>query len=452
MDSLPFGTERKVSLLLPNRRQGNTPYDGEIHDSTRMTQSETRVEMEHILNFITKTTCCLLIAFVGIALSMPCHAGSTEETESEMHEAKTAKVPGKTLDGLDHLLAVADPITNIAFDPALVENVIGFALSPKPESELYHMGDKYNASTAYHEFDMSTSVRRILRIAFNPRFPASVITPSSVRVAYFPKTGGQENNFPELWKRVNGGLDTPIVARAVEYNENTPDRHTGTYHAYELDRTLILWKHRSGIVLISLSRQRGKSGTGKKGKVLGPENEWNFFYTGVKGVNKTGLGWIKSYMYDSFSVIVYHQKKLGDNALRCAVFKGLRAGWAGMNMVGKRHIFDGLRRWEKDMRMVFESESLPPFEEMAELLSAIDRLSDDELKAAYGIYLAKLEERFGDVKVAGDTLSEFVREKTYISGIGREEMRMALVLEYVKTHLGRKPLIDIMAVLNAGRR
>jgi hypothetical protein len=47
--------------------------------------------------------------------------------------------------------------------------------------------------------------------------------------------------------------------------------------------------------------------------------------------------------------------------VRCAVFKWLRAGWSGINMVRSKHIYNGLKRFAKPLKEILEYPSLPPW-------------------------------------------------------------------------------------------
>ena len=125
----------------------------------------------------------------------------------------------------------------------------------------------------------------------------------------------------------------PVVVRGVETVEITPDINTGTYYKYDLDRTMILFKHQGRNVFVSLSRQKGQSEVGKKGVVVGDDEDWNYLYSGEKGINKTGLGWVDSYMYGSSSIILFYEPDPDNPMVKCAVFKWLRAGWKKINMV-----------------------------------------------------------------------------------------------------------------------
>ena len=97
---------------------------------------------------------------------------------------------------------------------------------------------------------------------------------------------------PGSWKLVPRAGE-PVIIRGLQRDGITPDLTTGVYYEYNLKRTLILLNHKGRQVLISISKQIDKSDIGKKGVILGNDDDWNYYYSGVPGSTKTGLGWIK---------------------------------------------------------------------------------------------------------------------------------------------------------------
>ena len=66
-------------------------------------------------------------------------------------------------------------------------------------------------------------------------------------------------------------------------------------------------KHEGRFVLLAISKQASISEVGKKGVILGQDENWTYLYSGQNGINRPGLGWVSSYMYDSYSVWVNAQ-------------------------------------------------------------------------------------------------------------------------------------------------
>jgi hypothetical protein len=92
------------------------------------------------------------------------------------------------------------------------------------------------------------------------------------------------------------------------------------------------------------------SDVGKKGYVMGTDDDWDYFYSGKPGLTIPALGWVKSYMYGSSGINIYEEIDPQAGKVRCAVFKWLRAGWSGVNMVRRVYIF--LKRTKELMIIV----------------------------------------------------------------------------------------------------
>jgi hypothetical protein len=98
------------------------------------------------------------------------------------------------------------------------------------------------------------------------------------------------------------GLDlawhvTPAIFKSLQYVENTPDVTSGAYYAYNLYNNLIIFRFGHSNVLVSISRQTDVSSVGKKGYILGSDDDWDYYYTGEKGLTLPALGWVPSYIF-----------------------------------------------------------------------------------------------------------------------------------------------------------
>ena len=140
--------------------------------------------------------------------------------------------------------------------------------------------------------------------------------------------------------------------------EITPDTHSGAYYAYNIHQTVILFKYRQRNILVTVSKQADVSTVGKKGYVLGADDDWDYFYSGKPGLTIPALGWVKSYMFGSSGINIYDEIDPAGPKVRCAVFKWLRAGWSGINMVRRKHIYSGLKRFAKPMKEILEAIAL----------------------------------------------------------------------------------------------
>lgn len=354
---------------------------------------------------------------------------SRAATEQETPPAVTA--------GLEYLVALAAPAAQPTFDPGRTAALIAFVDQPKPPGVLLRSGPMLDSASAYLEIDIHRRLHDLLRLTFNPAIPWFTSTPSSLRLSDWRRTEGPWTEFPRLWELEGGAA--PVVIRGVEQVENTPDLSTGGYYRYDLNRFLALFAAGDGRrVLVSVSRQSGPSEVGKKGFIIGDDEDWNYFYSGEPGLNLPGLGWVKSRMYDSAGVTVYLESAPGGASVRVANFKWVRAGWAGMNVVETRHIYRGLERFAKAFREIVESPRLPAVAEMEAACRRIDGLSDEALRgriAGYREIVARRAERLegGARRQLPDA---FWNEASW-SRLGRPEMEAILVLETLKGFLGK---------------
>ncbi|MEJ2700785.1 MAG: hypothetical protein P8Z70_14160, partial [Desulfuromonadales bacterium] len=211
------------------------------------------------------------------------------------------------------------------FEPARIAPLLDYLLAARPGHLYYEDGDRRNTTSAAIPFTLKVSLKQLLRYGFNPAIPAYVLTPSSVR-------WDRWNTGKEGLARLQQGFPPsgrPVIVRGTEREEITPNLATGTYFAYDVDRALILCSWRGRPLLINLSRQRDRSTVGKKGAVLGADADWDYFYSGEKGMARPGLGWVSSYMYKSFSIGIFYGA--GEGVVRGGICKWLNAGGVGRN-------------------------------------------------------------------------------------------------------------------------
>jgi hypothetical protein len=358
------------------------------------------------------------------------------------NKLKERKIPETLSPGLLHLLNIVEPENEESFKPHLIEKVLDFVLSADCTTSLYYTDKKFAGTSAYYGFDVHKSLEHILRLAYNPNIPSYAVAPSSVRLSHWTEVGGQNRPLPEIWKLLPL-LKQPVVVKGVEYMQNTPDLFTGAYYGYHLNRALCLFRYKNRNTLISLSKQTDTSDVGKKGLVLGSDENWDYFYSGQKGLTKKGLGWVRSYMYDSASIVVYSEIDGDASRVRCGVFKWLNAGWADINMVRKKHIHRGLERFGKTFKAIMEYPYLPKTMELANNFFRIEQLSIEGLRDRIKTYFRNLEARYtDDILLLKKHFSDFFADDGYLSQMTREEMQSILVLEYMKSILGKNQQFD----------
>jgi hypothetical protein len=188
---------------------------------------------------------------------------------------------------------------------------------------------------------------------------------------------------------------------------------------------------------------------GQKGYVLGADKNWDYVYTGKPGLTIAGLGWVRSYMYDSYGILVYYESEPGGPMVRCAVFKWLRAGWSRINMVKRFHIYEGLLRFAKSYKEIMESAQLPGADTLADFYSGIRALGIDDLRDKIALYPHILKSRYlisppPDAKWSSDLFDN----REYWASLSREEMQSLLMLEYMKSALGKTSKEEVAGLLS----
>ena len=345
----------------------------------------TKFYKKKLMNLI-KAKLIFLIIIGAIFVLLPVQSQASKNPQE-------VKISQSIDPGLHHFLDLVDPVKNISFDPGLVAGVMEFVKSPKEDDALYFADDMLGMPSAYHEFDSQADIGKISNYAFNPDIPDIATMPSSVRLFQWMDEKGQRRQAPRV-DRYLGELDTPVVENALQYVEITPDSHSGAYYGYNLYQTLVVFKYKQRRVIITISRQADVSTVGKKGYVLGTDDDWDYFYSGKKGLTIPALGWVSSYMYAASAINIYYEMEPGSPRVRCAMFKWLRAGWSGINMVKRKHIYNGLKRFAGTFRQIMEYPALPPVGVLAADFSRIKKFSDDTLRLKMDRYSQILQRRY----------------------------------------------------------
>ena len=375
-------------------------------------------------------------------------AVATASAEDSLTEIKT---PDRLSPDLEHLLNLADPHQQGSFDPAKIRNLLDYIEKPKDANALYVVTPQLGSSSAYHEFDLRQNLEHILKYVFNPDVPGYLTTPSSIRLSHWKQVQGSGDRLPVLWD-VLDTLDEPIIVKGLEFIENTPDIVSGAYYSYHLHRTLILFKSENRRVVISISKQKDRSDVGKKGYVLGSDDNWDYFYSGKPGLTVPGFGWIRSYMYDSSGINIYYEIDPYTPLVRCATFKWLRAGWSKINAVKNHHIHYGMKRFAKSFKEILEYPSLPGIESFRAAYSKISAMPANELREGIKIYLNYLENRYGrDYRPARTWSPKVFKDQSPWFQMSTQAMQAVLMMEYMKHALGRTDAHGVVALLGLSK-
>jgi len=322
-------------------------------------------------------------------------------------------------------------------DERAVATLVDYVLSSKQDRE-YSLPKSRECTGAYYEFDTKITLPRFIDYSYNPLIPHVITRPSSVRYSPWTSPRDESQKLPNSWKPVPPA-GAPVVIHARQRESDTPDLNTGVYHEYDLKRTLILLNHKGRQVLVSLSKQINKSDVGKKGFILGDDSDWAYYYSGEPGLTRAGLGWVKSYIYDYFSVVVYVESSTAPTMVRAGVFHWLSAGWSGINFVKTSHILRGLERFARDCRVVLESPRLPAPDQMVSVYQRLSNMPAGDLTKKY----AALQQALRSSAIRMGKISKFESdEQVSFANTTREQMVEELMLEYLKGTIGKPTVLE----------
>ncbi|MDF9390975.1 hypothetical protein ELQ36_00340 [Methylococcus capsulatus] len=329
------------------------------------------------------------------------------------------------------------------FDTARIGRLLDFIESPKKDDWIYRAGEREGATSAYYESDIRRSLDHLLRLTYSNDIPSVFTAPSTVRTEHWTAVDAPGQKLPALWIQP-ATPDKPVVVTGMEHLVNSPDSHSGAYYEYDLYRTLILTRVGGRKLLISLSSQTGESRVGRKGIIVGPDDNWDYLYTDQTGLNRTGLGWANTYMYGSQSVAFYLETGDTPPKTRFGVFKWIRAGWAGINVVNSQHIFSGLRRFGEVFRQIAEHPRTDDTMALARDFHAVSRLPLARLKRLAQNYLTALRKRCEEEGLLADgEVQALFSAGHYLESLNRDDMESILAIEYAKQMLGKPHYIDL---------
>jgi hypothetical protein len=267
--------------------------------------------------------------------------------------------------------------------------------------------------------------------------------PTSIRLTYWSEINGQrEVAFPRLWPLL-ASIENPLQLRGKEVTEITPDLFSGAYFHYQLNTRIILMQYQGRRLFLSISKQPEKTKVGKKGAIVGGDHTWNYLYASSSGLVKPGLGWVKSYIYDSLSVVIYVEPETHNDQIEVGVFKWLNAGWAGMNMVQPKHIHEGLLRFAKPFKQLLERPDLPAPEWLATYFRPLEEMALEDLRNRARRYHQRLLDHYGDqTPFSNAKLAKLFGDPAYTEGLNRPQMEAMLAKDYAKPLFGRKSLLE----------
>jgi hypothetical protein len=384
--------------------------------------------MKHLFDFRGFVACIGLILIL-FAPPLTTLSSASEDPGKPVHDAALRLVlfcndPGAGLDERD-----------IA---TLVDHVLG-----SKTDRAHALPESAGCPGAYHEFDTKIPFSRFMAYSYNTRIPQTVTRPSSLRFSLWRDAGGAAGRLPDSWKPL-AASEKPLIFHGFQRDSNTPDLTTGVYYEYDLKRTLILANHKGRQILLSISKQIDRSGVGEKGFILGHDSDWNYYYSGEPGSAKAGLGWVKSYIYDYFSVGVYVESGAAPVTLRTGVFQWIKAGWSGVNFVRPNHIIAGMKRFARANRMILESPRLPA---PSQIITAYQWLSNLPANDLRGKYETLQHARLSSAIETGKIGKAKAGKSAGLEGISKAQILEELMIEYLKLVMGKPtPLERLMAM------
>jgi hypothetical protein len=317
-------------------------------------------------------------------------------------------------------------------DEQTVAAVVDYVLASKNSRE-YALQESNRCYGAYYEFDTKITFPRFMEYSYSSLVPSNITRPSSLRYSIWSNPRSDMQKMPSSWSAIppNGA---PVVIRGLQRDSDTPDPTTGVYQEYYLKRTLILFNYKGRQVLISVSKQIDASNVGKKGIILGDDNDWTYFYSNEPGTMKTWLGWAKSYIYDYFSVAVYAESGSSPAMVKTGAFQWLRAGWSGIDFVRPGHILAGMKRYAQNSRMVLESPRLPAPSQLSSVYQSLSSMPASDLVSEYAALQRAL--RSAAIQAGKISKSQADKKQSFVD-ISKEQMVEELMLEYLKKTLGK---------------
>ena len=334
----------------------------------------------------------------------------------------------------------ADP--KVGLDTQAIATLVDYVLGPKSNKEA-DLPKIQEVPGAYYEFDTRINFSSFLQYSYNSKIPSALTSPASLRYSLWTGLKGESQNMPSSWKSV-APADKPVIIHGIQRDGITPDLTTGVYYEYDLKRTFILLNHKGRQVLITISKQIDISDIGKKGVILGNDEDWNYYYSGVPGSAKAGLGWVKSYIYDYFSVGVHVESGSSPSMVRAGVFQWIRAGWSGINFVKTSHIIKGMKRNAKNSKTILESPKLPAPKQIVSNYQRLSALPKNDLVERYN---ALQQARQSLAVLSGKIKTNDIKKQDSYANTPKEQIIEELMLEYFKITMGKSSLLGKKVVL-----
>jgi len=331
-------------------------------------------------------------------------------------------------------------------DEDAVNVLVNYVLENKSVKEV-DLPKIREATGAYYEFDTRISFVNFLKYSYNQQIPSALTSPSSIRYSIWNGLPGKSQKMPANWETLLP-ISKPVIIRGIQRDAITPDLTTGVYYEYELQRTFILFNHKGKKVLITISKQIDRSNVGKKGAIIGSDDDWNYYYSDEPGSLKKGLGWVKAYIYDLFSVSIYVETGASSSVVRSGVFQWVRAGWSGVNFVQSGHVIKGMKRYGRNFKEILESPALPPADQIVAAYQKLYALPNSDIRLHY----TALQQAQRALAIQSGQIKTQLKNENIPDNVSRGQMIEELMLEYLKIVMGKNSLLEkkqVLALINS---
>ncbi len=322
-------------------------------------------------------------------------------------------------------------------DPGQIDALASFVHKTAPKG-FFAVQERDDIKGAAIVYELKRSLSDIIRYIYNRRIPEGAINPSSVNYSFWKEVDGNSQALPDMWKSLENAA-APQVIRGVVRESISPDLNTGAYYQYDLRRAFVIQRRGNNRIVFSISKQTAPSEVGCKGFIVGDDQDWNYIYTQEVGLNKAGLGWVRSRIQNFFSVCCYVEDVTRPGIVRIAAFQWLGAGWAGLNVVDTHHIRRGLQRYADQFKGMMESGRMPQPADLERVFAALEG-SDEILlrQKALDVIRSLLQKAREDDSLGKKKLIRSLDADTYVSLLNRSQLVSSLMREYVKYCLGKQ--------------
>jgi hypothetical protein len=280
----------------------------------------------------------------------------------------------------------------------------------------------------------------VLRYLYNPGIPAQLLFPSSIRLT---RQLPESSTLPRpVWELLAETTDAPMFYWSMEDEELTPDSFSGSYYQYKLSRLIMLLRYNNKPMLMAVSWQDNDSDSGKRGGFLDAYSNWDFVYSNKQGATASGIGWIETHIYSSASVTLLYPEEDG-KSIGYSVFKWLKAGAGGFNLVRAEHITAGAERAFAGLMEVINQEHSPTPQALENMVAKVHAYNEQSLlEASYPYCRALAELSAADDILSAEDFQFLLKDGNYCRTISQDRLEALVMTNEVKRMLGKTVLGD----------